>query len=120
MKTRSIQWMLREFLTIFLGQAVRFSFVLGFEVVFQHGDHQKANHSRGEAAVIQAHTAMQLGNSGDHAEMQECCHRTINPAILADDGGQTVGIANAHGDGLGIEILAECAAGDGGKKLEDF
>ena len=78
--------------------------VLGEEVALQGGEHQQAHQRCREAAVVQAHAAVELGHGGDHAVVEHGGEEAVAPAVLVGDGAQTVGIAQTHHNGLGMKL----------------
>ena len=95
------------------------AFMLCHEVPLQTGDHQQTYQCSGEAAVIQAHTAMEHRNCGDHTEVHYGSAHAVEPAVFVSDGAEAVGIAQANHNGLGMEILGEFGTKEGRKKLEN-
>ena len=88
-------------------------------MTLEAGDHQQAHQGRGEAAVVQAHGTVEFRHRGDHAVVHHGRNHAIAPAVAVGDGAQAVGVAQAHDDGLGIEVLVEGAAGVGSQQAED-
>ena len=58
---------------------------------------------------------MHVGYGGDQQEVHDCGHHTPEPAVLAGDGAQAVGEAQADGDGLGVDGHGVGAAGQAGQ-----
>ena len=94
------------------------AFMLRHEMPFQSGNHQQAHQCSGEAAIVQAHTAVEFRYSGHHAEVHHRCTHTIEPAVFVSNGAEAVGITQSHHNRLGIEMLGKVAVEDWGEKLE--
>ena len=86
------------------------SFFLGLEEAFQLGYQQQAHQRSRKAAVVQAVAAVKVGYGGNHAVVENTGQDTVLPAVLVTDGTQTVGIAQAGHDRLGIDGLGEGSA----------
>ena len=82
-------------------------FFLGLAEFFQNGYQQDAHKDCGKAAVIQAEAAVQAGYKSDHTVMHHSCHETVLPAVLVANRRKSVGIAQTHNDGLGVDCHRE-------------
>ena len=80
------------------------------EELFQFGHQHQANKAGGEAAVIQAEAAVEVGHRGDQQVVQAGGQHTEAPAVLIRNGAQAVGIAQANHNSLGIDGSGEIAA----------
>ena len=73
----------------------RFLF-LEAEEPLQGGDEEDAHQAGGEAAVIEQVAAVESRDASHQGVVEHTCHNTGAPAVLAGDGTQAVGIAQAR------------------------
>ena len=113
--------MVSTFLVFFQKRSdIMSAIMLCHEMPLQSGNHQQTHQTGGETTVVQAHTAVEYRQGGDHTEVHHGCNHTIEPAVLVRNGAEAVGIAQTHHDGLGMEELGKFCPEERGQELKNM
>ena len=106
--------MLNRFLVAATQQTALLPLVLGGGELFQLRHQNDADQRGGEAAVVQAVAAVEVGHGGHQQVVHHSGDEAVAPAVLVGDGAQAVGVAQTHHDGLGVDCAGKIAAKQAG------
>ena len=116
-KTKGADHPVSTFLLLFFLQKISnivSALMLRHEMPLQTGNHQQANQTGSETAIVQTHATVKYRQSGHHAEVHHGSDHTVEPAVFVRNRAEAVGIAQSHDNGLGIEELCKFRPEEGG------